>query len=248
MRNGKTALCLALTAALLVGGAFLPKGADLLLDGNKSDGVAYTELRTVELNLKQDEAGAPEGFEAKLALYGGMYTVPVGEEAASLSREQALAAAVGELTAYMDAGLMAWCDFTYQSLELYIGIDPLEPNNNNLFWTVSFVEEGEPYSSIFLHLDDETGKILYLTYDSQLVNYDEAERQRVAELVPELYFTALGMEDVYQHGVNSALRKDALVSSCTVSAPAHGEITFECVVSEQGFEIVFSCFGESPGQ
>ena len=166
MRRIKTVLILLFTAVLLVGMALLPQWiagvSDLLT--NKKSGTAA--IQTVELAFTSDRVNEPGYMMRKLALEQRMTTIPIELSQASMTEAEVIDAARNGMNAYMEANLFEWFEFTFCTAEPYLGVDPENKNNNSLFWGVTFTREDKPYHNLFLHIDDETGSILYLSYET----------------------------------------------------------------------------------
>ena len=249
MRKVKLALLLVLTAAVLVGGAALPHLMAAVTDSRASGKVSYAPVQTVELELDANGAEEAADMMAKLALYDAMYTIPLDLAAAQMTQEQVIAAAQNELQPYVDAGLMEWCDFDYVMTEFYAAIDPFDPDQTNTFWGVTLSLQEKPYTSVFLHLDDETGKILYLTYTTQGRDFSAEEQAVVLELFPSIYFDALGLGESAEYlrvnGLLSSYNLGGAGISCayTFGTVEYGEVMMEFCAREYGFDMTFNYLG-----
>ena len=194
MRKIKPLLILALTAAVVLGMAVLPWATEAMDDSEKS---GTAPIQPVRLDIRGDDT-----MLRKLVLQARMTTIPVTAESARMTEAEVWAAVEKGLQIYEDTGLFSEMEPSFQSLEPYLGIDPEDRSNYAIFWSVTLTDEGR--QSLFLHVDDETGKILLLIYD----NYEEsrtftgsggralAERLAHAFLTPlELHLSQLESRD-----------------------------------------------------
>lgn len=181
MRKLKTVTVVLLALLLIIALALLPQGVAEI-----SDQLAYREaetaaMQTVELALYSARTNEPGYMLRKLALEQRMSTIPIDPEQAAMTQEEVLSAALAGMQAYTEAGVFSWFEYTSFSAEPYLGVDPEDQNNNTIFWGVTFVQEEKPYRNLFLHIDDETGSILYLSYETygpDAGKYFEPEDQR----------------------------------------------------------------------
>lgn len=165
MRNVKIILSLLLTTALIGTMAFLPQIAAFFLDRSTIGKVGTAPMQTVQLEFhSEDIPPEPGDLLRKLSLQSRMSTVPINPEQATLTQAQVFEYVDIWMGDYINAGIFQWFDETYRYAEPYIGIDPENTANYNIFWGITIVNEKDPYHSLFLHIDDETGKILYIQY------------------------------------------------------------------------------------
>lgn len=166
MHKHKTMFAVLLALVLIAGMALLPRGiagiSDLLV--NEKPGTA--SMQSVALALGTDKTDEPGYMMRKLALEQRMTTIPIQPDQATMTEEEVFTAALDGMAVYMEANMFTWFEYTFSSAEPYLGIDPEDKNNNTIFWGVTLTTKEEPYHYLFLHIDDETGKILCLTYET----------------------------------------------------------------------------------
>ena len=154
-----TASAIVLALLLLAGMALLPTGIGWISDWLTNERPGTAPVQSVKLALGDDRTDEPGYMMRKMALECRMTTIPVEPAQASMSEEAVYTAAREAMEAYIDAEMFEWFDYSFFHAEPYLGIDPMDKNNNTVFWGVSFVNEADPYHFLFLHIDDETGKI-----------------------------------------------------------------------------------------
>ena len=69
---------------------------------------------------------------------------------------------------YVAAGIFRWFPETARDAQPYLAVSADDAYNSGIIWAVNLTKEDDPYHNLFLHLDDETGKIIYVDY----VNHD----------------------------------------------------------------------------
>ena len=166
MRRIKTFLIMFLSFLALSLFALLPHFISAAVDAVESKTVNTAPIPPVDIALANDETAKPGYMLRKLALESTMTTIPISPEKAKLSLDEVLTAARDGMAYYAEANMFDWFEYTFFSAQPYLGIDPKSPNNTMIFWGVTICTESEPYHGLFLHIDDETGSILYLDYET----------------------------------------------------------------------------------
>lgn len=171
-----------------------------------------------------------------------------------MTEDEVYEAAITGLQKYADAGIFLGIEPTYSAAEPYLGISREDITNYYRFWTVSFVKEDAPYQSVFLHIDDETGKILYIKYEVYGSFDPETayEKERlIMEKFTEVYFRELGLNelglaDIQYRDVEpvrveeGVLDGDVLCVEYTFTESEYGEFTMEFYVTGAGaFSVYF---------
>lgn len=243
MRKLHIALILALTAAVIAIGAFLPGIVGGVTDLISTAAVRSAPMQSVELQFSggQDD---PEHILKKLALERNMNTLPVTADQAFMTEEEVFAAVNDCMEQYSSADLFRWFKDTYSMAEPYIAISANGTDNVSVFWAVHIVHEGDPYRNLFLHIDDETGKILYLdyvTYDPDSTFYPE-DQYRVVNTLAELYFDQLGLAELAGSEavtVDEMIDNDVQCLRYTFAGTEYGDIVIEFYSKPNGFYILF---------
>ena len=182
MRNIKAAIAVFLSLVLIAGMALLPKGIAGISDYLNDAKPGTASMDTVELTVYSHQTDEPGYMLRKLALYQNMTTLPISQDQAKMSEEEVLTAALDGMNPYVDAKIFEWFEYAFFSAEPYLGVDPENQSNNSVFWGVQFTREEKPYRNLFLHIDDETGRILYLSYETygpDADKYSGPENQRL---------------------------------------------------------------------
>ena len=187
MRDRKTVITVLAALILVAGLALLPRGIAGISDSWTNGKPGTAAMESVELALGADKTDEPGYMMRKLALEQRMTTIPLKAEQAEMTEEQVLTAAMDGMTAYMEAGMFEWFEYSFCSAEAYLGLDPGDKSNNTIFWGVTFSTEKEPYHHLFVHID-------YETYGSDQWNYYSPDDQRMMmEGFTASFFEALNL-------------------------------------------------------
>ena len=249
MRKIRIPILLLLTAVLIAAGALLPRIVAAVQDTVHTNKAGYSDIQSVALEFGESKDQAAVRMMKKLTLEKNMHTLPIDTAEASMTEAEVYEAVEACMDVYVANGLFRWFKDTYRSVEAYLAIDPDNANNISVFWAVHIVKEDDPYHNLFLHLDDETGKIIYLDY----VNYEPNETTytpgeaftetlyREAEAFTSIYFDQLGLTDMASHAQVEVLERDGDVLELryTFSDEEYGELTIEFYVQTNGFYIHF---------
>lgn len=250
MNKLKPVWVLLLTVLLIAVFALLPQAIAGVSDfiGNEKPGTA--PMQSVALALGTDKTDEPGYMMRKLALEQRMTTIPIEPEQATMTEEEVLTAAQSGMTVYMEANMFTWFDYTFCSAEPYLGIDPEVKNNNTIFWGVTFTTKDDPYHYLFLHIDDETGKIIFInyeTYGEDQYNYYYPENQRLMmEGFVDSFFGSLNLtqrseyENLRAESVSEPkVTYDVTCMRYTFEDTEYGVINVEFYITPAGFYVYF---------
>lgn len=163
----RKAVAAVLAALILIAGmAVLPRGIAGITDLMTNEKPGTASIHTVELSIYSDQADKPGYMLRKLALEHWMTSIPITPEQARMTEEEVLNAALDGMAAYIEAGVFEWFEYSFSAAEPYLGVDTMNKSNNSIFWAVTLTYPYDAYQSLFLHIDDETGKIIYLSYET----------------------------------------------------------------------------------
>lgn len=243
---GKTWLLLLLAVVLLITGAVFPRIAAMLQDRMAEKRYGYSTMQSVNLEvISQKEQSVPT--IAKLASLCSMEIMPISSSQAVMTEETVLMAVESAMADYEEAGLFQPFSYTGNSIQPCIGFrlwDGEQTTTFFVFWSVTYYNEEEPYQNLSLYIDDETGKILRIVYDSDTVGpvggTGEGNQQRM-EAFTEIYFRQLDLADYasYARTVGAGYgywERDGGFSCARYSLvdEQYGRITLEFYVNEGG--------------
>lgn len=247
MHRLKTAGAVFLSLTLIAGLALLPKAISCISDNLANEKPGTASIHAVELRVYSDQTDEPGYMMRKLALEQQMTTLPIEPEQASMTAEEVLNAALEGMEPYLDANVFEWFDYTYFSAEPYLVMDPENQSNNSIFWGVQFTQENKPYHDLFLHIDDETGSILYLhyeTYGPDADKYYEPENQRLMmEGFVDAFFCPLKLTasdmSVYKNFIGMEVNEqetpdDSTIVAYTYEDAAYGTVHVTFHISPEG--------------
>lgn len=249
MDKRKSVLCVLLALTLIAAGAFLPRMTAAVIDQAGSNASGSAPVQSVELYLY--DRTLPQNMVRKLALEQSMYTVPARLSEASMSKEEVYAAAERYMADYASAGIFTWFPYTTWTAEFLSCIDSEHLGNTAYFWAVSYTNQCEPFQSLYLHIDDETGKILYLTYEkANKGEVDSAESSENADYssyvlncFSKIFFDQLGLQNMQDRGYEQFnLEEYVYVQRYLIKDDKFGVIPIEFYTSPIGLYIYY------PGQ
>lgn len=250
MNKLKTVFTVLLSLVVIAGLALLPKGIAGISDYLSNEKPGTASIHTVELSVYSDLTDEPGYMMRKLALEQRMTTIPIEPEQATMTEEEVLNAALEGMVAYEDAGIFEWFEYTFFSAEPYLGMDPENQSNNSVFWGVQFTREEKPYQNLFLHIDDETGCILYLSYETygpDADKYYEPENQRLMmEGFVDAFFRPLNLTtdqmSMYKNFIGIEVKEnetpdDATIVSYTYDDAVYGAVHVTFHISPEGLHV-----------
>lgn len=251
MRKQMSVLCVLMAASLIAVGAFLPRIIATVMDQADNDNTGSSLIQAVELDLH--DRTQPEGMIRKLAMEQRMYTVPINASEATMTEDEAYAVAERCMADYVDAGIFEWFAYTTRMAEPILGIDATDIDNTAIIWSVAYVNENDPYQSLFIHIDDETGKILYLifedygkenVYPEKSPEYS-AQMYSVLDRFTQIFFDQLGLSETKQYYDSNELYAQGDVDggvylrNYCIGDSEYGEISIEFYATPAGFCIYY---------
>lgn len=248
--NATGAILLALL--LIAGMAMLPRGIAGISDLLTNEKAGTASMQTVELDFYSAKKDEPGYMMRKLALEQRMTTVPIKPEQAKMTEAEVLRAATDGMTPYIEANMFKWFEYQYCSTEPYLCIDSENKNNNTICWGVTFAVENKPYHNLFLHIDDETGKILYINYETDgpdKYSYYYPDNQRLMmEGFVDSFFGPLNLAShqlseyknlVSQTVAEQKLTDDVTCVRYTFEDSLYGTINMDFQISPTGFNVTY---------
>lgn len=203
MSKLKNTLILLLSAALIALGAALPEITAALADRETVSRSGTRKIPTFALDIA-DGNGEPRSLSAagKIDLLRDGRVINISENEARMTEAEVNAAAEAAMAAYIDAGIFEWFDYTAWNVQPKLCVDPDTPENYSIFWMVTIINENEPYQSLGMDIDDETGKVYSIRYDVygeyQLDGVWE-RNYAVMDTLVHVYLTQLGLLDPQQN-------------------------------------------------
>ncbi len=252
----KTAIVL-LAIVLIAGFALLPQAVSALSDRLENRKAGTAPVQSIDLNVdtaansESDTVATPGYILRRLALEQNMTSVPILSDAATMTQDEALTAAQEAMDIYVRNSVFEWFEPTYFMAQPYLGVDPDNMSNSAVFWGVTFTrEEKEAYHSLFVHVDDQTGKIFYVKYETYSKNgypfyYPENQRPTMEGFV-RAFLYPLGLEGVdtreYEDLVDIGVTQEQLSDGYTCTQYTfvdvqYGQICLEFNVTPSGFYV-----------
>ncbi len=179
MHKFRTALLLLLAAAVILGCGALPEIAGAVADRVNQNAPEFAPMSAISFTPSVPETDTLQYYLDRLALHGNMYSMPVKPQAASMTEEEALTAAMNQVQAYAGLGVLYSFEEYDFYVEPYFAISIQDIENTAIYWTVYANTNGKPSESLLVYLDDTTGKILSIDYESTgglFENYTSDER------------------------------------------------------------------------
>lgn len=243
MSRPKPGFSLFMTALLIVALALMPQVVAGISDFIENEKPGTAPMQSVELALGADKTEMPGYMMRRLALEQRMTTIPIEPEQAAMTEEEAIAAAQNAMAVYIEANIFDWFDYSFCSAEAYLGIDPEDKSNNMIFWGVTFAAQADPYHYLFVHIDDETGKILYLSYETygpdQFDYYYKENQLLMMEGFVDSFLRplnlALGQLTEYENLVSSSAAEQKLTDDVTCVVYTYEDTEFGTI--HVGFHI-----------
>lgn len=257
----KNLLVLFLCVGLMVVLARLPRivaWTEDVFSGSRSGTMPMEAVQSTQ--PKQEDS---DSVIRLLQMERNMYSVPVSAEQTSMTEEEVLEIVDQWMEDCQEAGIFTVFAPSYQNIEPYLCMDMEGKGYFGVIWGVELSADEEPYHDIFVHLDDATGRILYVNYqtsntvvavenpsESPSGNYDsyresdpgEEEKKNRLERFADLYFRQLGYSEAAEYarstgtGYYFRLMEDDIAYAFYSFGDTHyGEISVEFYVYDGGF-------------
>lgn len=248
MNKRKTAVFLLFSLLLIVALSALPRAVATISDARAKGKADSAPMQSVELDLDSEKTEKTGYMMRKLALEQNMTDIPIDPEQASMTQEDVLIAALVGMEAYVQADLFAWFEYTYCSVETYLAIDSEQKSNLGMIWSVTLSDQSESYNSLFLHIDDETGKIIYINYEtSDKVHYAFSDLEKQGQMLDDLadaFFHPLNLtagDEWEALAVERNFVDDSISATYTFEDTEYGTICVEFYIMPTGFRVSFPC-------
>lgn len=257
MSKLKTGAIVLLAMALIAGFAFLPRVVSLIFDNTEDQKAGSAPVQSIDLNIdaipnsEADAVAAPGYMLRRLALEQNMTSVPILPDAAAMTQDEVLATAREAMDVYVKNAVFEWFEPTYSMADPYLGIDTDNMGNSAIFWAVNFTRDNkEGYHSLFIHIDDQTGKILYIKYETYGKNdypfyYPENQRSSMEGFISAFLYP-LGLEGLDTRedkglldiGISEEKLSDGYTcTQYTFIEAEYGKILLEFHINPSGFYV-----------
>ena len=175
MNKVKFVLFILLAVLLTAVVAILPQAVAVMQDRAVHSQAKYGTIQTVQFNFENNAEAAQVSVMGKLAMTRQSF-YSISEDKASMTQEEVLKAAETGLLPYYENGLMfnQW-DAAGKYMTPYItyGVN----NEYCIFWSVAFsLDADEGYYNLHLYVDDESGKIFWIDYQTAYLCFTDEER------------------------------------------------------------------------
>lgn len=193
MTRLKNIMVLLLAAALVAAGAVLPSAVSHFRDRNGAGKVEYADMPSLQLSLTH-ESGL-DLYEKLFLLSGDLDTLEISTQETKMTAQEVEAAAFAGVQAYLDLGFLGRIpeDYHFSSYPLLVyTVD--NPEQYIIVWTVEMaLDAGSENWGIVL--DDETGKILIIEFNSSYLQWQKEEMYSWLEVITAVYIKSLELTD-----------------------------------------------------
>lgn len=227
-----------LMVCVFVGTACLPQITAVIQDKIMNEVSSQKELQTIHLSFQADDTEMSELFLQKLNVLRGGSLYNIYGVDSSEKMEEVKWVLNTELSSYYNADLLRddWKN-AVKSFEPYVSYK--NEFGYGIFWEIAF-SDYKKGSSLNAYLEDETGKLLFIHYETSQISLEEKERIVWLEKLVMIYDETLkSLPDA-----GSWIRKDIFWKSkystemnSTFSHEKYGEFQIEFKVNEDGFYI-----------
>lgn len=243
MRKMKTPLVLLITVLVLTLLAVMPRIVAVISDLCANRQPSSAPMPSIVLQFSESKTLDPGAMLQRLALEQNMNTIPIVAEQALMTEAEAYAAVEKLMQEYCDSGIFDWFDYSHRSAQPYLAMDPDDTTNFGIVWAVNFVHEDDPYENLFVHLDDTTGRILYMDYYTVEERFPPEEQAYVFEPLVTIFLNQLGLmyaNDYFGENVDTQVTEqqvgdDGYMVRYTFRDIEYGEIVLEFHVAPHGF-------------
>ena len=197
MKNKKTSLIIVCSLVIMAFFFSLPvivlKSSDAI-----SDGKIYTsEIKTIEFGKKIDT-------ESLIYLIINGIRMETPESEMNLEADNLRSTIKDSLSLYYENGLITedFDDYSIREYWSYRVYSDSDSNISGAYWVIDMQTQSFPKNYLFLTIDDETGKILLITYVTEESTYDVADLETYHEKLFETYSEDVGIkfDDYYDEG------------------------------------------------
>ena len=237
MAKLKGFIAVILTLVTLVAGAYFPKAISMFLDW-RNTGASSNPISSIRFEIAKDIP-----FLGKLALFSKLdSSIELTENKASMTPEEVMDAVHEGIQPYVDAQLI---EYSEQDVEMHPSMLFQTDRNQDLRGIVWFVNiGGDPSNYTYLQLvvDDETGKILNISYTYEVLDAPLVGTEALTAFA-DIYFNSLEIPEYADFIVPDLeyayVGDDANAVRYRFGDAVYGEVNVDLYVHGHGFYVEF---------
>lgn len=236
----KNVLVLSGSVALLILIAYLPKMAAAMQDKEILTQPQYESMQSVQLEIRENLSAL-----GKLALVRNMSSgnnIEISKEEALMSVEEVNAAVDKALAPYISAGLIQPFEESYREWRPLWMWDDENLEINGIVWEGYIVGEQDGYHVVNVLIDDETGNLLFIQYNSNYALEYSMQEEFLSKFC-EIYFGSLEITDFANFEtrdlVGQYIGDDAHGIRYRFGDLEYGEINIDFYIYLNGFYVEF---------
>lgn len=227
---------------IILGGLFpviVEKVEDHLVD----DKVHYEEMKTLNMFRKLND------IQKAYLLAHGVKT-EISKQRTSLKQEEMQEILTEALASYYGIGLIKSdvTEFNFQCTP-FLYYSSTESNFSAVFWQVQMETVTEYGQHVLLYLDDETSKIMTISYECTEPVYDKGEFESYLRKLSSLYRSCMDFEDVEDvlpeeinpigiaEGYENQKNRYKMELHWSVTDAIYGVLDISFILTNQGFKI-----------
>lgn len=249
MRMVKAVLLTLLALMLLALCGFLPALTAHIQDRHAERpmqaAVIPVMLETEDITNRVPAAEAM-GILDKVAILNRCFLFPVTPEVMSMSPAQVQEETLLALEPYISMGVIPRVTYSHVSTEPLVAMSVNSLGSYFTFWSVYLVHEDDPYESMMVHLDDQTGKLLLIQYEGYSQSFEKDVQRALLEEITTTYLDNLelpeALEALSDPDISVALvdlGEMATAISCSIVTDLYAPILVEITMTENDFHIAY---------
>lgn len=196
MKAGKLPFAIIIIAGFLAVLAFLHQIVSCVLDGKTEKQPSYNDMHSVSLDINNGEATLT--YKQMIALLADAKTVDLSPDQTTMTEQEVNAAVTKFLEECEEAGIFEQFTPTHCSILPKLLYDPSDFSKHLVVWTVTMTNKKSPNQALLLDVDDDTGKILCVSYDiyrSYTMENVWEQNKTLLECFTDLYFAQFEMAE-----------------------------------------------------
>lgn len=237
MKRYKKISVTGLTIAVILFCAFLPSGIATLTDAFEDHRISYGTQKNVSLIRELN------GIEKIYLLKSGIPVAGAGERT-NLGSYDMMEVVENALSEYYNCGYIESeiADFTIVECEPFLYYSNEISNLSGIFWQIYMESDNAYAESISMYLDDQTGKVMLLSYESHEEIYSGQSLSERLYGLYSLYESQQGWMMEKNGEQQEYLHKQEM--TCRLGSKLYGEIEICFTMTTSGYSIYLNS-GES---